>query len=514
LSRIAGHAREAAAVLSGVLLFLSFPKFGSGVVAWVALVPLLAALPGASGWRALRLGYLTGAVSSLGLLYWTALVVTQFGGLSLPVSVAIMAVLCLVVALFPALVAWLVGRWVARLGVEALLAAPVAWVAVELARARTFLQFPWCLLGYSQHEHPAFVQVAAFTAVYGVSFLLVLVSAAVAYAIHAPARKSRIAVAAVAAVVAGAGLYGTWALAQPIETSGTLRVGLVQASIRQDEKWAPGLYEENVRRHVALTRRAAGEGARLVVWPESAVPFPLDRDPGAAALLRETARESNVFLLFGNDDYVEGANGKPSRFVGAKLLSPVGELGLRYHKMRLVPFGEYVPLQPLFTLGGRVAARLVEGVADFSPGREPVVGEVEGTRLAVFICYEAIFPDLVRRFVAGGADLLVNVTNDAWYGLTSAPFQHFAMARFRAVESGKYLVRAANTGISGVVDPRGRVVAPTALFEPAALVRDVPIASASTFYARHGDVFAWACALATLALAGLTLRRGDTTAER
>jgi apolipoprotein N-acyltransferase len=511
---LSGRAREAAALLSGILLFLSFPKFGSGVVAWVALSPLLAALPGVSGWRALRLGYLTGAVSSLGLLYWTALVVTQFGGLSLPVSVAIMALLCLVVALFPALVAWLVARWVARLGLEALLAAPLAWVSVELLRARTFLRFPWCLLGYSQHEHPAFIQIAAFGAVYGVSFLIVLASAAAAYAVSAPAKRGSAVLAGVGALVAAVWLHGQWVLSQPVEASGTLRVGLVQASIRQDEKWAPGLYEENVRKHIALTRRAGAEGARLVIWPESAVPFPLDRDPGAAQLLRETARASDVFLLFGNDDYVDGPDGRLVRFVGVKLISPGGELGLRYHKMRLVPFGEYVPFQPVFTLGGRVAARLVEGVADFSPGREPVVGEVEGTRLAAFICYEAIFPDLVRRFVNGGAELLVNVTNDAWYGLTSAPFQHFAMARFRAVETGKYLVRAANTGISGVIDPRGRVVERTALFEPRVLVRDVPVVRGQTFYARHGDVFAWACALATLSLAGMTLRADGAARQR
>jgi apolipoprotein N-acyltransferase len=190
------------------------------------------------------------------------------------------------------------------------------------------------------------------------------------------------------------------------------------------------------------------------------------------------------------------------------MLSPEGELVLRYHKMQLVPFGEYVPLQKVLTLGGRVTAKLVEQVADFTPGREAVVGEAFGHRLGGFICYESVFPHLVRRFTAGGAALLVNVTNDAWYGRTSAPYQHLAMTRLRAVENGRYLVRAANTGISAVVDPRGRLVATTALFDRTVLVTDVPLVQGETFYARHGDVFAWGAFGASLALTASVLVRG------
>jgi apolipoprotein N-acyltransferase len=188
------------------------------------------------------------------------------------------------------------------------------------------------------------------------------------------------------------------------------------------------------------------------------------------------------------------------------MLSPRGDLVLRYHKIQLVPFGEYVPLQPLITLGGRVAAKVIEQVADFTPGTEPVVGEALGHRLGVFICYEAVFPHLVRRFAASGAELLVNITNDAWYGRTSAPHQHLAMTAFRAVENGRYLVRAANTGITAVVDPRGRVLERTELFERRAIVREVPIVPGLTFYARHGDVFAWACLGAALALTAAAAR--------
>jgi apolipoprotein N-acyltransferase len=218
------------------------------------------------------------------------------------------------------------------------------------------------------------------------------------------------------------------------------------------------------------------------------------------AQLRDLVRHYGIYLLFGNDDREEGADERGRIWVGAKMLDPAGGLALRYHKIRLVPFGEYVPIQSVLTLGGRFSAKLVQEAGDFTPGQEYALGAVDGHPVAAFICYEAIFPDLVREFAAGGAQLLVNITNDGWYGRTSAPYQHFAMAKFRAVENERYLVRAANTGISAVVDPHGRVVAQTELFEKTVLVRDVPLLAGSTFYSRHGDLFAWACLGAAVAL--------------
>ena len=499
--------REGLAVLSGVLLALSFPKFGHGAVAWVALAPLLIALPGAAGGRAFRLGYLTGAVSSLGLLYWTALVVIQYGGLALPVGIAIMGLLCAAVALFPSLFALVVSRWLQAMGPKALLLSPLAWVGTEILRTHTFFNFPWCLLGYSQHLHLPFIQIAAVTAVYGVSFLVALSSALLAYvAVESRPRPRRAAALALPLLLGLVWLQGTLVLSRPLPEAGRLRVGLVQAAILQEEKWDPENAQQNVVRHVQLTEEAADRGARLIVWSESAVPFYYDRTPALAADLQELVRRRGIYLLFGNDDREDEQGGSSRVFVGAKMLTPEGRLALRYHKINLVPFGEYVPLQPLLTLGGRFAAKLVEQVSDFTPGSEPVVSTADGHRLGAFICYEAIFPGLVRRFTAQGADLLVNITNDAWYGRTSAPYQHLAMATFRAVENGKYLVRAANTGITAVVDPRGRVLEPTRLFERTVLVRDVPIVPGRTFYSRYGDVFAWSCLAAAASLTALRKR--------
>ena len=285
----------------------------------------------------------------------------------------------------------------------------------------------------------------------------------------------------------------------------SITVGLVQGGIRQEDKWVPEYAWANVGRHVELTQQAAARGARLVVWPESAVPFLFDEDPELAALLRRLVQQERVYLFFGNDDRERQGDGRGLIYVGAKLLAPAGEVLARYRKIQLVPFGEYVPLQPLFTLGGRFAAKLVQEVSDFTPGTEAVTGSVDGHAVGGYICYEAIFPGLVRRFPAQGAELLVNVTNDAWYGTTSAPYQHLAMAALRAVENRRYMVRAANTGITAVVDPWGRVLERTRLFDTTVLVREVPFVDDQTFYARHGDLFALGCVAAALALLAGTL---------
>ena len=467
------------------------------------------ALTGTSGWRAARLGYVSGAVSSVGLLYWTALVVVQYGGLALPVGVAIMLALCLAFSVFHALFGWATGRVVARFGPAGLLGAPLLWTALEYARRHTFFSFPWLLLGYSQQQVLPFAQVAAFTGVYGVSCLVCAGSSLLAYAAVEPAAaRRRAALASVAVLVAGAWAWGTWQMRQPLPLTGRVTVGLVQGGVRQEDKWLPENAWANVGRHLQLTGQAAAQGARLVVWPESAVPFLFDEDPGLAALLREAVERRRVYLFFGNDDRERGDDGRGRIYVGAKLLDPAGAVVARYRKIQLVPFGEYVPLQPLFTLGGRFAAKLVQEVSDFSPGSEATTGVVDGHRIGGYICYEAIFPDVVRRFAADGAELLVNVTNDAWYGTTSAPHQHLAMAAFRAIENRRYMVRAANTGISAVVDPWGRVSDATRLFDATVVVREVPFVAETTFYTRHGDLFARACVAAALALVLAASRRG------
>jgi len=321
-------------------------------------------------------------------------------------------------------------------------------------------------------------------------------------------RPRRAAALGTAVMVAGVLAHGLWTLSRPVAESGRVRVGLVQAAILQDEKWQPQKAWGNIDLHLDLTRRAAERGARLVVWPESAVPFYFDTSPPLAAELRELVQRRGIYLVFGNDDRDAKDDRRERFWVGAKMLTPDGDLGLRYHKMRLVPFGEYVPVQSILTLGGRVAAKVVKQVADFTPGDEAATGMVDGHRVGAFICYEAIFPDAVRLFAAGGAELLVNITNDAWYGRTSAPRQHLAHATFRAVENRVPLVRAANTGISAVIAPDGRITWEGPLFEPLWRVQRIQWPGVRTFYAEHGDVFVYACVLASLAAFGYGAWRG------
>ena len=488
--RVNGARSLAAAALSGVLLFLSFPKFGHAAVAWLALLPLLAALVGRRGRGAGRLGYVAGVVSALGLLYWTAIVVAQFGGLSIALATGAMVLLCLALGLFLAFFGAMLGLWLRAFGRSGVLGAPMAWVAMELLRRRVPYSFPWCLLGYSQSDALPVVQVAALAGVYGVSFLIVLVPSIAVFAVFEQrARRRWLAVAFGLALVACALVYGVARLHVPIASFGSVRVGLIQASIPQDEKWQAIYVWRNMERHIALSREAARDGAKLLIWPESSVPFYFDSAPPIAKTLRQLTRETGAYLLFGNDDRAD--EGEEQVWVGAKLLAPDGQLVLRYHKIQLVPFGEYVPLESMFGLLG--VKKLVEQAGSYIPGTDAGVGPAGRAQVGVSICYEAIFPDLARQFTVNGANLLANITNDGWYGRTSAPYQHFAMARLRAVENGRSFVRAANTGISALVDPRGRLLAKTELFEQRALVGDVPLTDEATFYARHGDLFAWTC---------------------
>jgi apolipoprotein N-acyltransferase len=498
-----------------VLLALSFPKFGDGMVAWVALFPLLVALAEApTPAHGFRLGYVTGAISSLGLVYWTSIVVVQFGGLARPIGIAVMVLLCLALALFPSVFGWTVARWQRTHGPVAVLLAPMAWVATEILRAHTLFNFSWCLLGYSQHANLPMIQIARYGAVYAVSFVVAAVSSVLAFLVVERRRGPRtFAVLGTVALLALVWMHGEWRLGQTPPEVGRLRVGLVQASIAQDEKWDAAHAWANVDRHLELTRRAAAQGARLVAWPESSLPFLFDAVPVVAQQLTDLVRQHGIYLLFGNDDREDGTEDARGKiWVGAKMLDPRGDLVLRYHKIRLVPFGEYVPIQSVLTLGGRFSAKLVQEAGDFTPGENYELGSVDGHPVATFICYEAIFPDLVREFAARGAQLLVNITNDGWYGRTSAPYQHFAMAKFRAVENERYLVRAANTGISAVVDPHGRVLARTELFERTVLVHDVPLLAGSTFYSRRGDLFAWGCLGGAVALLALGFGKGNRAA--
>jgi apolipoprotein N-acyltransferase len=343
------------------------------------------------------------------------------------------------------------------------------------------------------------LQLASVTGIYGISFLLVLVNATIAYGLTRPGLKKTLASSIPVAVLMGAVLlYGNRELSEPLPEA-TFPVGAVQGSILQENKWDPNYASQIYTDHLNLSWQAAQGGAQLVVWPESAIPFRFDDTPQLAEHMKSFARQHGIYLLFGSDDYVptdeEGVGYRA--YNGAKMITPEGDLTLRYHKNVLVPFGEYIPEKELFFF----ASALTEGVSDFSPGEEVVVADVGPGSLGVFICYEAIYGELIREFVLEGAQLLVNITNDAWFGRSSAPHQHFRMVTARAAETRRYLVRAANTGISAIVDPYGRVLKTSDLFVQALVEGKISFRDEQTPFVRFGNVIGRASAVVTLLFA-------------
>jgi apolipoprotein N-acyltransferase len=500
---------------SGVLLALSFPKFGHPALAWIALAPLLLALAVAATTlrRAFTLGLMTGILYFTGTLYWITGVMATYGDMAYSAAVGINILLVLYQAAYVAIFALIVRRIVAAYGPAGLMAAPLVWVTIEMGRTHIMTGFPWVLLGYSQATVLPIAQLASLFGVYGVSALVAAVSAGIATSVvdsfflraWRPSRSFAPALAVLAVVLLVAGWGSRRAAAAEWTHAGEpIRVGLIQGNIDQNEKIDPARATAIFQDYLSLTRQAIREGAGFVLWPESSTPFRFEDDPLAAAQIRTLAQQARVPILFGSDQFVRGAGGAPTTFYNAAfLVRPDGTTGGVYRKMHLVPFGEYVPVKNLLFFAGP----LVQAVSDFSAGSEAALLPVGTHLVSTAICYEVVYPDLVRRFVTGGSELLTTITNDAWFGATSAPYQHFEQASMRAIEEGRYLVRSANTGISGIVDPYGRVIERTAIFERAAVVGEARFLNTSTLYARTGDLLAYASALATAALLVLSNRR-------
>jgi len=506
------HFEFSLAILSGALLALSFPRFGHPGFAWIALVPLLVAVSGWSGRRvaltgvparrAFLLGLTAGTVYFIGTVYWTSTVVRQFGGLPLPLAIVAMVLLSLYLGLFPAITATIVARLTTRVGAVAILLTAAPWVATEFFRGYLFGGFPWVPLGNSQVTVLPIAQIASVLGVYGLSALVAFVNSAIAYALVVDGGHRIRALVAAALVVFGVGAWGTWRIADgSLTREGTpLRVGLVQGNIAQEDKWDPKQARRIFTTHVAMTREAVRKGAQYVMWPESSTPFMFEEDPAGADAVRSLAREVNVPILFGSDQVER--RGTVRLYNSAFLVTPEGKTAAVYRKIHLVPFGEYIPLKSwLFFV-----SPLVESFAEFAPGGAIVMLPLGPHVTSTAICYEVVYPSLIREAVEAGSELLTTITNDGWYGQSSAPYQHFAMASMRSIEQGRYLARAANTGISGVVDPYGRVVAESAIFEQVTLVEQVRLLTGRTVYSVIGDVVAYV-AIALTASALITLRR-------
>lgn len=488
------------AFVSGILLVLTFPPFDLHYIAWIALVPLFIALNG----RGAAQGFIIGAVFGLsffcGSVYWVINSIHYYGGLPLFPSSLITLLLCAYLSLYPALFS-AVAIHARRMHPSLFFTtAPAVWVMLELARTYIFSGFPWALLGYSQYLVLPIIQIADITGVYGISFIIVFVNAAVS---DVMIDRKRIAPPVAALVVAAAVVaYGMSRLDSP-HPDGKIRISVVQGNIEQDKKWDPAYQAEVISTYRRLTHSALQDEPDLVIWPETATPFYFSgTGPEHGRLTKDLeafVRKTGVPLLFGSPTYEI----RPGRVVrlrnSAFLLSGAGNVEAVYHKLHLVPFGEYVPLRDILFF----VDKMVQAIGDFEPGSSHTVMTVrtpseKDVKIGAVICYEIIFPDLVRRFVDRGASVITTITNDAWFGRTGAPYQHFSMAVLRAVENRVPIARAANTGISGFISPSGRIQKASAIFTETYLTDTLETGSEKTFYTQHGDLFAYACSIGVL----------------
>ena len=495
------------AILSGVALVCSFPKYGAGWVAWFALVPLLLALRTITApLKAAVVGLITGLVFYGGLLYWIPQVIITYGkipfGLGVLALVLLSVYLSLYLACFAAALVYLRERDFAEF-----VTAPLLWVGLEFLKTILFTGFPWENLAYSQYKYLTVIQFSDITGIYGVSFLIVFMNTVLADILMERKKRKRVFLEMIFGCVTLFLLlgYGTFSLnrvSAELNRGEAMEVSLIQGNIDQSVKWSP-LYQQgtvDIYRILSLRNAPIGEG--LIVWPETAMPFFFRHNRQFSPQVRSVAKLASDWLLFGSPSYQK--DGEQIRYMNsAFLISPDGGVVQKYDKVHLVPYGEYVPLRAFFPFLGR----LVEGADDFRRGEHITPLPLGKHALGVLICYEGIFPRISRDYKRKGAGLLVNITNDAWFGMTSAPYQHLSMTVFRAVENRTFLLRSANTGISAIISPTGRIVKQTNLFERTALKGSIKFLDRKTIYTLYGDMFAYVC-LILLGLIILTAKKG------
>ena len=504
------------AILSGLLLTGAFPKVDLHGLAWVALVPLLWTLKDVNAGEAFRRGMLFGIAHYGSLLYWLVPTMVIYGHLPSLLSVGILLLFAAILSLLftaPFLAAFaLAGRTPARvLGFF-----PVFWAGSEFLRSFLFTGFPWELLGYSQYRQLHLIQLSDIVGVYGASALIAFANAAIFVGGLALSRQpwqrrpvnrglALGGVAAAALLVAGAWIYGEIRIAQVDRMAAAApkaRVAVVQGNIEQSQKWDPAFQAAAIEKYVRLSLSTRPQHPDLIVWPESAAPFYFLAEAAPTRMVMQGITATGAYFLIGAPSY-ELQGKEADYFNSAYLVSPGGAVRGKYDKAHLVPYGEYTPFKDYLPFLGKI----VEHVGDFKPGAPGKTLEMQGRKLGIQICYEIIFPALSRVMVQNGAALLITITNDAWYGTTAGPYQHFSLAVLRAVENRRALVRAANTGISGFVDPVGRLLDRTPLMEEAAVVRELPLLDTEAVYTRFGDIFAWACLMASAAIVAWELLR-------
>jgi apolipoprotein N-acyltransferase len=428
--------------------------------------------------------YAAGVIFFAGSCYWITETMIIYGGLPVPLGLGVGALFALAFGFYFVLFGLGVHLAVRKLGPPGLFFAAPLWVTVELLRSILFSGFPWMLSGYALAPYSGILQIATWTGVYGLSFLAAGVNSVIAYAVLQRTFRWAAVAAAVIVIASILPVFGE-------EPSGnTIEVRLVQTNISLDQSWTRPDFDALLNELTTLSTRG-GTSPKLVVWPETPAPFYLAEDAEFRTRIQSIAMKLGAYFLVG---YIDAANEGPSNSAG--LLDPSGKQISRYDKMHLVPFGEYVPFKRLLFF----AESLTRQAGNFVPGAEYSLGVLDGRKVSTIICYESIFPNLVRQFVKRGSELIVLITNDGWFGKSSAPYQHLRMGVVRAVENRRYMVRTANTGITAIIDPYGRVEAETPIGVRTILDGPARFRSDRTFYTQYGDVFAYANVVAVLLL--------------
>jgi apolipoprotein N-acyltransferase len=504
---------------SALLQALIFPLPGIYVLSWIALAPLIVALLRArpagelqiAGAVRLRpatplqgflLGYVCGILWYAATCYWIYDTMRHFGGLSMPAALLALFLFCCYLGLYHGLF----GLLVSLLAGSAtdlrrrLALAPFLWVAVELARTR-ITGFPWNLLGIAQVDNGPLCRIAATTGVYGISFEIALVNIALAAAFLVPREKRT---AMLAAALAAAAVLQVGRLIDAPTSRADREALLVQQNIPVAADWTQlGYFQKTLTDLIELTETAAQKNAtmtglgrvvvspvKLIVWPESPAPFSTD-DAHLRDSLGEMSRLTKAWLVVGAVGVTPRPGMEPALFNSAALISPDVGWVAHYNKVHLVPFGEYLPFPSLFSFAGG----LTKEVGEFEHGSARTWLNAGDEKLGVFICYESIFPDEVRQFANNGAQVFVNISNDGWYGDSGAYAQHLNQTRMRAIENNRWLLSDTDTGVTASIDPWGRVVAQLPRKDRLVLVAPYALISDTTFYARHGDWFAYTCAI-------------------
>jgi apolipoprotein N-acyltransferase len=516
-------------VLSALLQVLIFPLPGLYFLSWFALAPLILAvlsarpageleidgstkLQAASPWQAFLLAYACGILWFAGTCYWIFGTMRQFGGMSTPLALLALFLFCLYLGLYLGLFGLLLGLMAGpgRDYRRALVAAPFLWVATELARTR-ITGFPWNLLGTAQVDNVPLCRIATWTGVYGISCEIVLVNVAVAAAFLVPRQKRA---ALLVAALAAAAVLQSGRLVEPPAAVADREALLVQQNIPIAVRWPPDYFDRTLSELTSLTLKSAADAAAqassgqdlsrqnsatkidLIIWPESPAPF-YTSDPRFRNAISDMAHRAGTWVVTGAVGTAPAAQsgGQELIFNSAAIVSPTGEWTGRYDKVHLVPFGEYLPFPSLFSFAGGLSKE----VGEFEAGSSRVPLDAVGTKLGVFICYESVFPDDIRQFANQGAQVFVNISNDGWYGDSGAWSQHVNQTRMRAIENERWILSAANTGLTGAIDPYGRMVVRAPRKERTTLVAPYALTYVTTFYSRHGDWFAMLCAIISLA---------------